>query len=97
MGKPEEKISNGNPTKHLAFKVVAYLRQHPGARDNLKGIAEWWLAHPVEAVKGTLEYLHDKGFLQKSNHNGQTLYSRSHNFAEKHLERLLLEIASELE
>lgn len=80
----------------LALKVVAYLRAHPEARDNLRGISEWWLGCPADIAEAALDYLCTKGFLRRNQHNGQTLYSRDPAFPDQHLPRLLGDIPSEL-
>lgn len=52
----------------IAHAILAYLRDHPEARDTVDGIAQWWLLDQkikcqIEMVKETLTELTEKGFL----------------------------------
>jgi hypothetical protein len=48
--------------------ILRYLRLHPGAKDTLEGITDWWLidlsVHPTPAeVKAGLESLVERGLV----------------------------------
>jgi hypothetical protein len=38
-------MPNTNPStlSQIAYEILVYLTEHPGAQDTLEGIVEWWL------------------------------------------------------
>ncbi len=77
-------VTTSNPRKaKLAIEanILFYLSQHPGAKDTLEGITEWWLCHerarPTAAdVKAGLENLVARGLVNAdSGADGRVYYS----------------------
>ena len=65
----------------ISHEILAYLVEHPEARDTLEGILEWWLLErkikrQKDQVKEALTELVSKGFvLEQKKANSQTQYS----------------------
>lgn len=64
--------SEANPPdiSRVASEILAYLKSHPGARDSLEGIAEWWLLErrilqEMQDVKKALGELVTKGLIEE--------------------------------
>lgn len=56
----------------IAYEILAYLVQHPQARDSLDGIVRWWLLeqtirYQATVVKEALEELALKGYVIQRN------------------------------
>lgn len=52
-------------TCHVALAIVLYLRRHPGAKDNVDGIAQWWVNEPRDLVEQGLIMLVELGTVKK--------------------------------
>jgi hypothetical protein len=69
-----------NQNRPLADEVLAYLVQHPEARDTTEGIADWWLLEQrirsaVVDVEAALCALVSQGFVvARECRNGQIYY-----------------------
>ena len=65
----------------ISHEILAYLVEHPEARDTLEGILEWWLLErkikrQKDQVKKTLTELVARGLvLEHKGGNSQTQYS----------------------
>ena len=44
-------------TLSTAKAILDYLNQNPDAKDNLDGIAKWWVHKDTQVVKKALDYL----------------------------------------
>ncbi len=82
--------------RRLVFRIIHYLQSNPQARDNLSGVSGWWLECNEEEAQAALTYLCSKGFLQCSQHEGQTLFSRNPKFTTEKIPDLISEIPAEL-
>jgi hypothetical protein len=69
-----------NDESKIGNEILAYLVNHPNARDTLEGILEWWLLEQqikfqTDRVKEALSDLVVKGFiLEKKGVNSQIHY-----------------------
>jgi len=67
----EQYVKPGTSTvgkSQVAYKILAYLAEHPDAQDTLEGIVEWWLLeqkikHRTAQVKEALAELVAKGWV----------------------------------
>ncbi len=55
--------------KQLSSHILRYLMKHPGARDSIEGIAEWWvllqrIEDEVDNVKQALDVLVERGLVE---------------------------------
>ena len=73
-------IDVANQNRPLADEVLAYLVQHPQARDTVEGIVEWWLLEQrirsaVAEVEAALNDLVTKEFVvARECQDGRTYY-----------------------
>ena len=58
-----------------AQSIIEYLKNNPDAKDNLKGIAKWWVHKDTDIVKKALNYLETGRRIIKYNKK-KKLYSR---------------------
>lgn len=49
----------------MALAILLYFRRHPGAKDNLDGIAQWWVNEPRDLVEQGLMMLVELGTVKK--------------------------------
>ena len=69
-----------NSGRPLADEILAYLIQHPLAKDTMEGIVEWWLLerrirHAIADVEAALRELVGKDFLvARQCSEGRTYY-----------------------
>lgn len=74
---------------HICQEILAYLAEHPDAKDTIEGIIEWWLLeqkikHQAKMVKEALEELVDKGLLvEQQGKNVHTYYQLNRDTYEK--------------
>ena len=65
----------------VSFEILEYLDRHPGAKDTLEGIVEWWLLetqiqHAIAQVKASLNTLVELQLVQVITYgNGRTAYT----------------------
>ena len=62
----------------LVLSILAYLLEHPDARDTAEGVIRWWLPHEdpmldVSEVLEGLEYLVSKGWVVANTVAGSTV------------------------
>ncbi len=57
----------------VAIAILLYLRTHPYAKDNLEGIASWWVNEHHALVKKSLSLLVTQGVIKEE----RALYSLS--------------------
>lgn len=63
----------------IAYKILAYLAEHPEAQDTLEGIVEWWLLeqqikHQTAKVKKVLTELVAEGLILERKGDLRTYY-----------------------
>lgn len=63
--------------RKAAQAIIDYFFEHPRARDTMRGIAEWWIHDTLVATKEAIEFLIDRGLVEKAQRNGQILFSRN--------------------
>lgn len=68
--------------KSIAKEIRVYYKENPNAGDTVEGIASWWIANQrlkssKVLVQNALEYLVNKGELDKKVFNGREIYVRS--------------------
>lgn len=68
-----EKASENGQVHRVAIAVLLYLRTHPYAKDNLEGIASWWVNEHRALVQKSLSLLVTQGVIKED----RTLYSLS--------------------
>ena len=74
-----------NDESKIGNKILAYMVDHPNARDTLEGIVEWWLLErqikfQTARVKDALSDLVARGLiLEKKGSNSQIHYRINHN------------------
>jgi hypothetical protein len=66
-------------TQQIAYHILAYLAENPGAQDTLKGISEWWLAEQsgppnLAAVEEAVASLVRDGLVVSSAREGSQTY-----------------------
>jgi hypothetical protein len=91
-----EKWNNGREIRRLALRAITYLRHHPGACDNVKGVSEFWIDCAPGVAEWVLRYLSEKGFVKSIQRNGQVLYARNPVFVEQQVQQLVSEIPNDL-
>ena len=47
-----------------AVAILSYLKEHPKAKDNLDGIAQWWTSEKPDVVEKALKLLIDEGVIE---------------------------------
>ena len=72
---------SADPASRLAREILAYLSDHPDARDTVEGIATWWVAsRGVEAdspaVRVALADLVIRGFVVESRRRNSRIHYR---------------------
>jgi hypothetical protein len=51
-----------------AIAILHYLRDHPTAKDNATGIAQWWVGEERDTVEKALAHLVDAGVIEQRRH-----------------------------
>jgi hypothetical protein len=64
-------VTEQSPLSELARDLLAYLAEHPAARDTLEGLVEWWLLErrlkiAIIEVEEAVEDLVVQGWLARS-------------------------------
>ncbi|MCL4538331.1 MAG: hypothetical protein M1378_01790 [Bacteroidetes bacterium] len=72
----------------VAIAIVAYFRRHPDAKDNLEGIALWWVDEDLRVVEQGLSLLVELGVVKKDH----DLYSLARATADRSVEGRLEEL-----
>ena len=60
-----EESKDTHEIQPVAIAILNYFRDHPGAKDSAKGIAQWWVGAQVEVVEKALEMLIIEGVIEK--------------------------------
>jgi len=65
--------------KALAAGILGYLKQHPNAKDTVRGIVEWWLLEQcirqtLADVRKALRTLVDRGLILECKQSGNDIY-----------------------
>ena len=76
----------------VAIAIVTYLRRHPDAKDNLDGIALWWVDEDREVVEKSLLLLAELGVVKKDHDLYSLADSPTVECSEGELEQLLDEL-----
>jgi len=96
VSRPEEGAPGANPNEEstIATEILAYLADHPGARDTWEGIVEWWLLEQKiqresRRVARTLEHLVEEGLVsRRQGPDGRAHYALNAERAEEVRRRL---------
>ena len=59
----------------ISLRILAYLKEHPQAKDTIEGISQWWLAGEgakprLLELERALESLHSRGLILSSEGQG---------------------------
>ncbi len=81
-----------NEACRVSLAIVAYFRRHPDAKDNLDGIAQWWVNESRELVEQGLSMLVELGTVRKDH----DLYSLADSLKMEHSEAALGRLMEEL-
>jgi hypothetical protein len=68
-----EEASENGQVHRVALAVLLYLRMHPHAKDNLEGIASWWVNEHRVLVQRSLSLLMTQGVIKED----RSMYSLS--------------------
>ena len=82
--------------RRLANKIAGYLLNHPGAKDTLEGIAEWWLEieyveETVEQIDRALSWLCARGVVVEEKRSGISGYYKLNENWESRLSKEFLQ------
>ena len=81
----------------VAIAIIAYLRRHPDAKDNLDGIAYWWVDEERDLVEQGLSMLIDLGTVKKEHELYSLADSLRSDRPESALGRLMEELRQKME
>jgi hypothetical protein len=68
-----EKVTENGQVHRVAIALLLYLRTHPYAKDNVEGIASWWVNEHRALVQKSLSLLVMQGVIKEE----RALYSLS--------------------
>jgi hypothetical protein len=81
-----------NQVCRVAVAIITYFRRHPDAKDNLEGIATWWIDEERDLVDQSLSLLIDLGTVKREH----DLYSLSDSLRSQSSESVLGRLTEEL-
>jgi len=81
----------------VAIAIITYFRRHPDAKDNLDGIALWWVDEERELVDQSLSMLIELGTVKEDHELYSLADSLRSEPSEKALERLTEELKQRMQ
>lgn len=84
-----EKDKGNQSVKRAAIAILQYLRDHPRAKDNAKGIAQWWIGEDQSVVEKALSLLKERGVIEKRGDLFKLVVDEPKKQSEEQVERVL--------
>lgn len=71
-----KRVTDNHGVQRVAIAILHYLRDHPLAKDSVKGIARWWVSEERELVEKAVALLVKEGVMEKQRHVYQLTQSQ---------------------